>query len=247
MPQLTFQARKTLVESDVVYVEYYTSYYYPLLNEVFEKHVPVKKYVPVTRKMLEDSSGDVLWKSLSNGLRTTLAVIGDPFIATTHVALKNIAVKKGFKVKYVPGINIYSYSISRTGLFNYKFGGSSTIVFPWNNIVSKHPYEVLCENKAHGWHTFFFLDINEKGEPMTATDALKILMNIEGEEKLGVLSPATKIVIIQHAGWPDEKIFYISMKKALKYTGFNPPHSIIIPGSLHYIEEEVLEAFRVER
>jgi diphthine synthase len=245
MDHITKKALNVLQNSDKVFVEHYTSFYYPDLHVVFSEHVRTKKTVFVSRKTLEDEAGKILWESLEKGENVSLAVIGDPFIATTHIALRNSAIKRGYKTSYVPGVNIYSYSISRTGLFNYKFGASSTIVYPWGNIVSTYPYKVLVENYQRGLHTFFYLDISEEKGPMNAADALKTLIDIEKREKKNVVRDDSRVVVIQHAGWPDERIVYGSIRDIIADEKMSPPHAIIFPGKLHFVEKEALEALEI--
>ncbi len=241
---LTEQGRRALSESKTVFVEGYTSFYYPNLREFFDNIIHVKRSIFVNRKMLEEESGKIIWKSLGEG-DSTLAVIGDPFIATTHNYLRTEARKKGYRTVYVPGINIFSYSVGITGLFNYKFGESATIVEPWGEILSTRPYEVLVENRRRDLHTFFYLDISGAGRPMNASRAIELLLEMEERERKGALREKDMVIIIQHASWPDERIYYTSVDKALSMRGLSPPHSLIFPGKLHFMEEDVLEAYRV--
>ncbi|HEW63743.1 diphthine synthase [Fervidicoccus fontis] len=247
LSHISIEGIKKLKSSDFIFLEGYTSFYFPEINAAM-KVIGIKsdRFKIISRRDIEEKSGQEIIDLLLKGKNISMAVIGDPFIATTHLSLKNYAKEKGCKVNYIPGINIFSYAMSATGLFNYKFGPSATIVYKREGILSVYPYLVLSGNLSRGLHTFFFLDIDAERGPLNASEAIKLLIEMEKEERLGIITPETKIVVLERLGWPDEKIYY--GKISLLYNmRFNPPNSIIIPGKLHFMEEQSLEAFSIER
>lgn len=243
--QITSEASATLKDADVVFYETYTSFYYPDIREAIEE-LGVRKcnVIGLNRKDLEEDGGKIVFDELEKGRKVAFVVAGDPFFATTHTALKIEALKKGYRVRYVPGINIYSYAVSASGLFNYKFGESATIVYKRNGILFTYPYVVLSENLKRGLHTFFYLDIDPKLGPLTSSEALEILLEIEKNEKHGIISKDRKVLVLERLGWPDERLYYAPISWFLKRE-LNPPHSLIIPGKLHFVEKEAIEVFSV--
>ncbi|MEM0021357.1 MAG: diphthine synthase [Fervidicoccaceae archaeon] len=241
---ITLRAAEALREADLVYLEEYTSFYYPEPILALEKiGVRREKIFRLSRKDLEESSGEKILKEALVGKAVALAVIGDPYIATTHLALKLHFMQRGCQVEYIPSVNIFSYSVSATGLFQYKFGESATIVYPKDGIISIYPYLVLEENRRRGLHTFFFLDIDEKLGPLSAAEAIKLLMQAEGIEKRKAFSEDIEVVVVERASWPDERII-AGRAGELMEMHFNPPDSLIVPGKLHFMEKEALEVYR---
>ncbi len=245
MDHLTKHAERVLKEADTVFVEGYTSYYHPGIQEVFTRILSLRNVLFIERSDLEEESGRIIWERLEKGETVALAVIGDPFIATTHVTLKIDALRKGYSVEYVPGINIFSYSIAKTGLFNYKFGPSATIVYPRDGILSEHPYNILLFNRKGGYHTFFFLDLDQIMGPLDAREAIRILLRIEEQRKERLLDNNKRVIVLERLGWPDERIMYVKIRDLLDMKNLKPPHSIIIPENLHFMEEEALEVYKI--
>ena len=146
LKHLTLEAIEVLKESDIVFLDSYTSIGEDISAETLSSFLN-KQVIPVSRKDIEDENGKIIFDALSRGLNVSLAVIGDPFIATTHIALLLQAIRKGLEVKIVHGISIYSAAISCSGLMSYKFGKSATIVYPKEGIVYEYFYDVIKENK----------------------------------------------------------------------------------------------------
>jgi diphthine synthase len=81
---------------------------------------------------------------------------------------------------------------------------------------------------------------------MTINDAIEILLDIENTEQEGVFLKNTPVVGVARLGSSDQKVFAGTAEQLLA-EDFGPPvHSLIIPGKLHFLEEEALENFTVE-
>ncbi len=169
-------------------------------------------------------------------------VAGDPFIATTHVDLRLRAVRRGIRVEVVNAPSIISVAPGAVGLQNYKFGKSATITFPPPH--SDVPYDTLKMNRAAGLHTLFFLDLRaEEGVFMTANEALRLLLEAERRRGEGVFHPGALSVVVARAGGA-EQLVRAGTAAALAGDDFGkPPHSLIIPGRLHFMEADALVAF----
>ncbi len=160
---------------------------------------------------------------------------GDPLAATTHVVLTIIAEERGVRWKYVPGVSIITYVPSRLGLEHYKFGWTVTIPHGWRYAPSF--YDRIRENQKRRMHTLILLDVGEK--PMTIPEGLEALLHWAEREGRGW----DKVVGIARAAHDDEKIVYGDPEELIDEDWPDPPHSIVIPGKLHPVEEDALRRF----
>jgi diphthine synthase len=72
-----------------------------------------------------------------------------------------------------------------------------------------------------------------------------MLLDIECDERHGVISEDTYVVVASRIGAEDQRVVSGRIK-SMAGVGFGQgPHSVIIPGSLHFTEEEALEALTV--
>ena len=224
--------------ADNVFIELYTSLLPSFSIERFEKISGKKLYV-VSRQELEEDNGKAILKAAETG-KAVLLVPGDPLIATTHVALRTHAEKTGIKTHVVHGASILSAVIGLSGLHNYKFGKSVTIPLP-NETISETPYEVIAQNRKFGLHTFCLLDIKvEENSYMKIREGLESLLKIEEKRKEKIVTMDTLAVGIARAGSNGPKVKAGFLKELLSYDFGEPPHSIIFPGRLHFMEAEAL-------
>ncbi|RWX73150.1 MAG: Diphthine synthase [Candidatus Methanosuratincola subterraneus] len=168
-----------------------------------------------------------------------LLVAGDPFVATTHVDLRLRAIKRGIRVEVVNAPSIVSVAPGAVGLQNYKFGKSATITFP--EPLSLVPYETLRINRSLGLHSLFFLDLRvEEGRFMKAGEAIRLLLDMEAKQRGGVVSEEMLMVVLARAGSPSQLV-RAGKAAVLEDLDFGPPpHSLIVPGRLHFMEAEAL-------
>jgi diphthine synthase len=226
--------------ADHVFVELYTS----LLPDFSLKHLEAllgKRVHVVARRNLEEENGALILNAAEKG-KTVLLVPGDPFIATTHVALRIEAEKRGVKTRVVHGASILSAVVGLSGLHNYKFGKTVTIPFPEN--FSETPYNVIAQNRKLGLHTLCLLDLKaDEKHFLSIKDALALLLEIERKRKKRVVTLNTLAVGVARAGSdvPALKADYV--KGLLKFDFGEPPHSLIFIGKLHFMEAEALVAF----
>jgi len=220
-----------------VFMELYTSFMPDFSVENFENIIGRKLNI-VSRKELEEQHGEPVIKAARSS-KVVLLVPGDPLIATTHIALRIEAEKHGIKTRIVHGASILSAVIGLSGLHNYKFGKSVTIPFPEN--FSETPYEVIAENKRVGLHTLCLLDINaEKKRYLTIHESLNMLLKIEEKRREKVVTVDTLAVGIARAGSENPTVKAGFVTKQLSFDFREPPHSIVFPGKLHFMEAEAL-------
>ncbi|MEM4602477.1 MAG: diphthine synthase, partial [Candidatus Nezhaarchaeales archaeon] len=200
-----------------------------------------KDIKPLHRSDVEGRGAHELLKLSERGT-VALLVIGDPFIATTHIALRLEAIKRGIKVKYIPSASIISVVPGLTGLSSYKFGRPATIVFPDkgpNNVA----YDAIKDNLSRGLHTLLYLDLEvESQRAMTINEALRLLLDVEAQRAEGVVREDMLIVGVARACWSNGIVKAAKLSKLIDYDFGPPPHVLVVPGPLHFIEYEALKA-----
>ncbi len=225
---------------DMIYAEFYTSKLAEGSIQRLEKLIG-KKIKILDRNKVEEGN---LILDVSETKKVGFLTAGDPMSATTHVDLRLRAVEKGIKTIVVHGSSIFTAVPGLLGLQHYKFGRSTTLVSPEGSYFPMSPYNVIAENKKRGLHTLVLLDINsERGRYMTIREGLDLLMDMERRAGYGVIDENTLVCGVARAG-SEDCILRAGPLKLLKYVDFGPPlHTIVIPGSLHFMEEEALRKF----
>ncbi len=221
---------------DIVYCEWYTNL--PgTEREELEKILDMSISV-VGRKDVEEKEFIINEAERHN---VALLVFGDPLAATTHIDLMLRAKKKGIDVKIIHAASIFS-AVSETGLQLYKFGKTVSLVYPEKNYSPTSFYDAVVSNKERGLHTLLLLDIKEEEQRyMNPNEAFEIIE--EADEKKIV----ERIVAISRLGREDQQIVYGSIDDLKSLTYGAPPHCLIVPGNLHFLEEEFLEYFKVKK
>lgn len=174
---------------------------------------------------------------------TALIVAGDPMIATTHISLLLSAKKKKIATEVIHSSSILSAAIGESGLQAYKFGKTVTLAYWRENYKPMAAYDVIAENLSRGLHTLLLLDIDEKLGPMPPTHAASLLLEMEKSGKKKILLPSAKIVLLQGIGWEKSIKQYSPISKiAAQKSSLAAPAVLIIPGKLHFLEEEFLSS-----
>ena len=226
-------------EADAVFAELYTSPMPRLSVQRLEKLVG-KKVSIVSRRVLEEEEGGVILQQAKKG-KTVLLVPGDPLIATTHVDLRIRAEGQGVKTRIIHGASVISAVVGLSGLQNYKYGRSVTIPFPENGFISETPYRVIGENRKMGLHTLCFLDIRaDEKRYMTVKDGLETLLTVEKRKRSQVITKETLVVGIARAGSKKPIVKACYVENMITYDFGSPPHTLVFPGKLHFMEAEAL-------
>ena len=224
--------------ADTVFIELYTSVLPEFQLERLETTMGRKAHM-LTRKEIEDDNGRRVLDAGRTG-KAVFLVPGDPLIATTHVALRIEAHKRGIETQVVHGASVLSAVIGLSGLHNYKFGKSVTIPFP-EETPSRTPYSVIAQNKTLGLHTLCLLDIKaEENRFLSIREGLESLLKVEIEKNEGVVTADSVGVGVARAGSvnPMVKAGFIDELMRLDFGG--PPQSLVLAGSLHFMEAEAL-------
>jgi len=226
--------------ADLVLAEFYTSLMPGLSLEQLERLLgkPVKV---LSRPDVEEKAEQTVL-SEANTKTVAFLVPGDPMAATTHLDLRLRAEKAGIKTRVIHGASVTSAVSSVIGLQNYKFGRTVTIPIVEAGTLPESPYDFIKENLRRGLHTLVLLDIKAEEETyMTIPQALKQLLAIERKRRENITTNQTLAVGVARIGSEDMKIKAGRVGRLQLYDFGSPPHSIVIPGRLHFMEAEALQ------
>ena len=228
---ITVKGLETVKKCASVYLEGYTSKLQCPVEELEDFYG--KKVIVADRELVEKKAEETILKDAASQ-DTAFLVIGDVFGATTHVDLMIRAKKGGIKVGVVHNASILN-AVGITGLELYKFGKVTSI--PFDNANVNTPLKVYEMNRKNGLHTLFLLDLDPiKGKFMTIQGALQYLMPTVLDDTLCVGCAALG------SDTPEIKVGKASEIAKVNFTKF--PQCLIIPGELHFMEEEVLGMYR---
>lgn len=221
---------------DAVYLESYSS----LLNCSIPdlERFYGKKIIAADRKLVEQSEEMLVLAAKKN---VALLVIGDPWGATTHIDIMLRCRAKGIPFKVINNASIIT-AVGITGLQIYKFGKTTSIPYPDRNFRPETSYEIISQNRLLGLHTLLLLDIRpDLGKFMTVREAIDVLLEIESGKKQRVFTEDTFCVGCARIGSDNFVIKAAAAKDLKKFDFGKQPHCLIVPGELHFVEEEALK------
>ncbi len=231
---LTRSALEIIAQSGKVYLDTYTSFLEPELIEEL-KSILGSRLIKADRQLLEEGASRIIEEAEKNDV--AILVPGDPLIATTHISIMVEAARRGISYRVIHGVSAYSALISASCLQAYKFG--KTITIPKSGAGVESCYRVVLENMERGLHTLILLDT--AGGGLDIPSAIKMLMRVEEEIGMGLITPDRLVVCLARIGFKDESKWAGRLAEALEKSYPPPPHSIIFPGSLHSSEAEALK------
>jgi diphthine synthase len=237
--ELTLEALEALKSSKTVYLEDYTSKYSEGLLKKAPKSLEKiikKKVIPLNREEVEEVKPFLTHAKRSN---IALCIYGNITSATTHSEIIDTAKRRGIKVKLIPGVSIFSVVPMLTGLQEYKFGRTISVVRPEKNYFPKSYFSYFLENQKLGLHTICLLDVKkEENYFMSPSEAAKILLEITEEQEYKL----EKAIVICNAMGKSQKVEYKELTKIAKAKYPKGAIScLVIPGKLHESEKEFLE------
>lgn len=226
-----------LRQCDEVFAEFYTTKLGRFDIKSFETSIG-KKIKILSRQDTE--KGDIVIDTASTK-RVAFVTGGDPMIATTHVDLRLRAIQQGIPTRIIHSSSIATAVPGLLGLQNYKFGRTTTLAFSEKNYFPTSPYIVINNNREMGLHTLVLLDIQaEKNNYMTANEGFDLLLKMEEKLRKDLFTDDTLACVVARAGAPNQ-ITAANTLACLRKMDFGPPlHTIVIPGSLHFMEIEAL-------
>ena len=233
---ITIKGLETVQKCDLVYLEGYTS----LLQTSKKKleNFYRKEIILADRKMTEQDDEKII--SLAKSKNVAFLIIGDVFSATTHIQLFKLAKERDVPVQVINNASILN-TIGIVGLELYKYGKTTSIPFIEDHPQLETPYQVLKENQKSGLHTLLLLDLKPKQNRfMTINEAILILEKIETRKKENLVRDDLMVVGCARLGNNNFLIKSGKLKEIKKIDFGEPLHCLIIPGEMHFMEEEML-------
>ncbi|MBI2564496.1 diphthine synthase [Candidatus Woesearchaeota archaeon] len=238
---ITLRGLEIICKADIIYLEKYTSKFEATQKKLEDLY---KKQIQLVKREFVEQEDTILSEAKTKNV--VLLIIGDPLSATTHFELYLRAKKEKIPVKIVHNASILT-AIAITGLQLYKFGKIASIPFADEKYSPETYYDLLKDNKSIGAHTLFLLDVkNEEAEYMSAKDAIKQLLSIEEKRKKGLFKEDTLCIVLERAGSNDCTVISATAKDFLNHEFGAQPHVLIVPGELHFLEEEAITLYKLQ-
>lgn len=225
---VTVEGFEIIKKCKKVYLENYTSVIEPTLEEL--ESFFGRKLVVVERDFVENKIESIF----ENARKEDIAFLikGDNYSASTHFDIYLRAKKEKVPIKVISGISILT-AVGITGLFLYNFG--KIVSIPFHNENIKSPIEYFLMNKKNNLHTLFLLDLNPiENKFLTIKEACDYLIKNKIPKNTLALGCA-------RLGFSNQKIKTSTLEKLGNENFGKPPYCLIIPGKLHFKEEEALE------
>jgi diphthine synthase len=236
---ISVKGLEAVKKSSKVFLESYTSILQCKVSDL--ENFYGKKIIIADREMVEKKSDEILKEAKTNDV--AFLVIGDVFSATTHTDLKLRATEKKIEVKVINNASVLN-AVGITGLELYKFGKTTSIPFPEKGFEPETPYDSMIYNR--NLHTLILLDLRPlEGRFMTVNEAITYMLIIEEKRQEYAFTKDTKCIGIARLGSNEPVIKYGKAKDLMKEDFGKAPHCLIVPGKLHFVEEEALEKFKI--
>ncbi len=236
---VSIRGQEIIQTADIVYAEWYTAHLGGATPEKLTQYYG-RPILFLDRDPIE--KGDAILEAAKTQ-NVALLAVGDSMTATTHVDLRVRAEQAGIRTRVVHGASIATAVAGLTGLMSYKFGRATTIVYPDGNYFPTSPYDVIRDNHQRGLHTLTLLDLRAaENRYMTANEGAALLTRMENERAEGLFTPHTEIFAIARAGSPEPGVWRGTLEALAKHDFGAPLHTLVVPGKLHFVEEEAVHA-----
>ncbi len=226
---ISLKSLEILKKCSQIYLEGYTSKLNFDLKEL--EDMIGKKIFIASRDMLENKMDEFILNAKNKDV--ALLVIGDPLMATTHNVIVLEAEKKKIESRVIHNASVLN-AIADTGLSLYNFGNIVSIPFENKNVTS--PVEIANLNKKLGMHTLFLLDL-KNGKYMSINDGLRYLLDKGLKDDMGIGCAGL--------GRKEQEIKAGKMSELIQHKFSQEPGCIILPGKMHFLEEEAIERWKI--
>ena len=144
------------------------------------------------------------------------------------------------ETKTIHSSSIVSSLIGEVGLHYYKIGKVLTIMNDPKSMIT--PYNTIFENLLSKTHSVILLEYNEdKSFFLEPKDALSLLLDAEKTQNRKVISKETFAIVASRIGKNSQQIISGNISNLIKSEFGEAPHSIIIPGRLHFTESDAVK------
>ncbi|CAM6113433.1 unnamed protein product [Calypogeia fissa] len=259
---ISLRGLEAVRKCEKIYLEAYTSLLTLGLGESATSTLEKLYGHPVViadREMVENMAEQILEESQSSNV--AFLVVGDPFGATTHSDLTVRAKTLGVKVEVIHNASVMN-AVGACGLQLYRYGETISIPFFTETWRPDSFYDKIKTNRSIGLHTLCLLDIRVKElslealcrgrkeyEPpryMSVNTAVEQLLEVEESRKEKAYTEDTLAVGMARLGSPDQLIVAGTLKELQDVDFGTPLHCLVITGSVHVMEEEMLNFFKVK-
>ena len=234
--ELSDSTLSVIKNADIVYLESFTS----PISETEKKQLEniSNGEFKIAKRWIVEDGNEILENAKKS--ETVLISYGDPYIATTHLELKTRAITDKIETKTIHSSSIISSLIGEVGLHYYKVGKVLTIMNDPKSMST--PYYTIFDNLLSKTHSVILLEYNEdKSFFLDPQDALSLLLDVEKIQNRKVISLDTFVIIASRIGKSDQKITSGKISNLIKKEFGDPPHSIVIPGGLHFTESDAIK------
>ncbi|HLM71023.1 MAG TPA: diphthine synthase [Thermoplasmata archaeon] len=239
---LSERARETLASSEVVFAEEYTAVAPSGTLERLGRAIgrPIRS---LERPLLE-SEAPIL-EALSSHRHVALVVVGDPFAATTHVALRLAVERAGHTWTYLPNASILTAAAGFLGLMQYRFGRTVSLPLPAPGFRPTSPLEHIASNRERDLHTLVLLDLRpEEGKFLTAGAALSLIR--ERDPAGHFVADSHRVAVVARVGREDACAWVGSFARLRSVDFGAPMHAVVVLApTLHFEEEEATRRYLV--
>jgi diphthine synthase len=225
---ISLEGMEAIKKCKKIYLESYTvdfPYQAPKLEKVIGK-----KIIKLDREKVENNG--IVEEAKSQNV--CLLVYGSPLFATTHISLIMEACEKGVELKVIYSASVFD-AISETGLQLYKFGKVTSLSKWGKNFEPDSFMDIVFQNKSMSAHSLILIDIGL--EIIEALNELETSIQRKN-------STMDKLVVCSSLGTDKSKIYYGTIRE-LKGKKISSPYCFIIPGEMHFLEEEALKRFEI--
>ncbi len=232
------EALDVLSKADIVYLEQFTS---PIgKSDLTKIKNATKGEFKLAKRWLVEDGSEILKNAKKK--KVVLLAYGDPYIATTHIELRTRAIEEKIKTYSIHASSSLTSMIGECGLHFYKVGRIATIMSEMKSLTT--PYYVIYKNIIEGNHTVLLLEYNQdKDFFLDPKDALSGLLETEKGQIRNVISSSTYVIVASRIGFKDQSIISGKISSLKKIDFGKPPHTVIIPGRLHFTETDALKIF----
>jgi diphthine synthase len=235
---IPIEGLEAISKADIVYLEQFTS---PIGKSDVDKIQNAIKgeFIPAKRWLVEDGK-EILEKSKEKNV--VLLAYGDPYIATTHIELRTRAIELKIETRSIHASSSLTSMIGECGLHFYKVGKIATIMSEMKSLA--YPYYVIYKNIIEDNHTVLLLEYNQnKNFFLDPKEALKGLLETEKGQRRKVLTESSYAIVASRIGFKDQSIISGKISNLAQTDFGKPPHTVIIPGRLHFTESDALRLF----
>lgn len=235
---ISANAIQVLKKADMTYFENFTS---PIArSELLKIKKLVRGKLTISpRWMVEDGKSILLDAKKKN---VVLLAYGDPYVATTHLELRTRAEKENIKTKTIHGASAITSLIGECGLHHYKIGRPVTIMRELPSLSTV--YYTIYENMIKGNHSLLILEYDSSSNFfLDPKDAIASLLSAEDGQKRNVIDSSTFAIVASRIGSKSQRIISGKLSTLVTTDFGKPPHTIIIPGRLHFTEYDAIKIF----